>query len=52
MDFDLCFSPFKPSLNMPFKAMIRHTAKAMSEIIKATLTIVCTSYGSYFTKEV
>ena len=52
MGFDLCFSPFRPSLNMPLMAMSRHSAMAMSEITKATLSIICTSYGSYFTKEV
>ena len=39
MDFDLCFSPFRPSLNTPCKAVSRHTAKAMIETTKATLTI-------------
>lgn len=39
MGFDFCFNPFKPSLNTPCKAVSRHTAKAMIETTKATLTI-------------
>ena len=39
MGFDLCFSPFNPSLNTPCKAVSRHTAKAMIETTKAALTI-------------